>query len=393
MTKRLSKQEKESRRPILRACTFCHSKHLQCSRTRPCQNCIKRKIADSCQDLPRKRAKYMVTDAPKEEYAVPVEIMPEMENINLPMEALLSVESFKKNSSNSTPNLNLTPTNFNSNFLNQEYLMLGDLVLRPVLPSLEFQPLVSPSLLELEDNARPFIAVNNDEPEKQYVLPLVSHTIYQTVQDIYANKIISFDYPLLYHLLTHFLKRRFALSSDVPPDKISEKRDNLLVILKCIASYRPTFISAHKSLFKPFDFQFLEMSFQRCLLDYENLSKLNALPTIIWRRTGEIVSLTNDMASLLNIDVSEVLSKRTFIMELMYDDESIVDYFRLFKLVAVGNLHLTIVTRCKLIKLDLELGYIEFCSVWTVKRDLFDLPMVIVGQFLPVLATADSRSY
>ena len=33
--------------------------------------------------------------------------------------------------------------------------------------------------------------------------------------------------------------------------------------------------------------------------------------------------------------------------------------------------------------------YIEFCSVWTVKRDLFDIPMLIIGQFLPILPAGD----
>jgi len=334
-------------------------------------------------------------------------------------------------SPNSTPSTNTT--NFNSNFLNQEYMMLGDLISKPSSP-LSFDvttappPLVSPSFLseiETENRTRPFISlgdVKDDESRSQelnfemplldkpqYVSPLISHHIYQTVQDIYSNKVINFDYPLSYHSLTHFLKSRFSfLNSELSAEERAKKRSNLLIILKLIASYRPTFISAHKSLFQPFDFQFLEMSFQRCLLDYENLSRLNASPTIIWRRTGEIVSMSNDLVNILGLSISDILSKRTFIMELMYDDESIVEYFRLFKSVAVGNLHLTINTRCKLIKRSTadtrniantntqlqDCDFIEFCCVWTVKRDLFDLPMVIVGQFLPVLPTRDGmRTY
>lgn len=359
----------------------------------------------------------------------------------------------------STPSTATTnTTNFNSNFLNQEYLMLGDLILKPSLPSLlpidpgDFDPgdtsdPMAPLMASFDhENSRPFIALSgvgagsdNDEDinnlngnersymnvpgsagsnrfphhgtanpssytadaRSPYVSPLVSHHIYQTVQDIYANKVINFDYPQSYHSLTHFLKRRFSIAGKLlSPDEAAHKKKNLLIILKLIASYRPTFISAHKSLFRPFDFHFLEMSFQRCLLDYENLSRLNALPTIIWRRTGEIVSISNDLVNLLGLSVSEVLSKRTFIMELMFDDDSIVDYFRLFKSVAVGNLRSTIVTRCKLIKRTNnqnfattntrlgELDYIDFCSAWTVKRDLFDIPMMIVGQFLPMLITA-----
>lgn len=381
----------------------------------------------------RKKAKYMTPPDPDMPPVQQPKHEPEFDLHNLhnrsySMGLAESIElALGRDSSGLTPS-----TNFNSNFLNQEYMMLGDLILKPLLPSLSFDnvnmppPLVSPNIVsdhDTERDSRPFIALGDmrDEDsgldfslqfakatESQYVLPLLSHHIFQTVQDIYSNKIIGFDYPSSYHSLTFFLKKRFALDDTATlPEENARKRNNLLIILKLIASYRPTFISAHKSLFKPFDFQFLEMSFQRCLLDYENLSKLNASPTIIWRRTGEIVSISNDLVNLLGLRSSDILSKRTFIIELMYDDESIVEYFRLFKSVAVGNLHLTIVTRCKLIKRSTEqekihrtntrikdCDFIEFCSAWTVKRDLFDIPMMIVGQFLPVLPTSDSiRTY
>lgn len=461
MTKRLTPQEKKARKPALRACTFCHSKHLQCNNTRPCVNCVKRNIGHECHDATRKRAKYM---APEDAgYLLPAHPShpPSHNHTSLnhtshnhanhnhanhasqhqhqhqgrpgqgqslspytEMDVSSSISTVRNLEESPSPTPSTTATNFNSNFLNQEYMMLSDLLLRPLSPSsfeypaLAPPPLVLPNFLSDMDNdttTRPFIALGHRDDESrlsdlhfdnttvdkpQYVLPLVSHHIYQTVQDIYSNKIINFDYPLSYHLLTFFLKERFSVNdTEILLDERARKRNNLLIILKLIASYRPTFISAHKSLFQPFDFQFLEMSFQRCLLDYENLLRLNASPTIIWRRTGEIVSISNDLVGLLGLSISTILSKRTFIMELMYDDESIVEYFRLFKSVAVGNLHLTIVTRCKLIKLlssdtrnvsktntkIKDVDFIEFSSVWTVKRDLFDLPMVIVGQFLPVL--------
>lgn len=451
MTKRLTPQEKRGRKPALRACTFCHSKHLQCSNTRPCQNCLKRNIAHECKDVVRKRAKYMaqvdqdgladsLEDTPAESdqsFFEPMlqkdDLVNQMRFRNNPEEGHgIGFHDHTKDSPNLTPSTNAT--NFNSNFLNQEYMMLGDLISKPLSPS-SFDinsagppPLVLPNFLsevDTESKIRPFIAlgdVRDDESRSQelnfefgsvdkpqYVSPLISHHIYQTVQDIYSNKIINFDYPLSYHSLTHFLKLRFSFqNTELSPAQRQNKRNNLLIILKLIASYRPTFISAHKSLFQPFDFQFLEMSFQRCLLDYESLSRLNASPTIIWRRTGEIVSMLNDLVNLLGLSISDILLKRTFIIELMYDDELIVDYFRLFKSVAVGNLHSTINTRCKLIKrpsgdtrsiantntLLQDHDFIEFCCVWTVKRDLFDLPMVIVGQFLPVLPTRDGlRTY
>ena len=461
MTRRLTPREKLQRKPALRACTFCHSKHLQCLNTRPCVNCVKRKIEHECRDVVRKRALYLLPrEGEKKEKKIlkkdqsgemavkanvaaasddqepssasdglnsaifpgllkpAIEYTPEISYET--MESGPSIDTFQDTTPGSTPTLN-----FRSMFLNQEYMMLGDLILKPLLPSLNFapisEPVVTPDFLSLDNDmpdTRPYIALGDGTHENgfnfdlkgddhEYVLPLLSHHIYQTVQDIYSNRIINFDYPLLYHSLTHFLKNRFSVAGKYSAEEKARKRSNLLTILKLIASYRPTFISAHKSLFQPFDFQFLEMSFQRCLLDFENLSRLNASPMIIWRRTGEIVSMSAHLADILGLNISDVLSKRTFIIELMYDDESIIEYFRLFKSVAIGSLHLTIFTKCKLIKKPSENrlftsktnarladDYIEFCSVWTVKRDLFDLPMMIVGHFLPSLPNNDAiRSY
>lgn len=356
--------------------------------------------------------------------------------------------------------LEMAPSNssidgvFNSNYLNQEYLMLGDIILnsKPASPTpssaSEYQNIPPNDMMgtagynevyrdtktkKLKES-RPFISLGFSNPPdldnrklpgeitianeimdpskraqvsttNDYVSPLVTRHIYQLVQDIYSNKIINFEYPTSYHALTFFLKKRF-LGTSLTPEQKQQKRNSLLIILKLIASYRPTFISAHKSLLKPYDLMFLEMTFQRSLIDYEKLLHLNSLPTIIWRRTGEIVSISDEILSLLGYSLNSILSKRTFIMELMYDDESIINYFKLFKSVAVGNLHLSIITRCKLMKNPdrerstrasttgteqqlTEADYIEFCSVWTVKRDLFDLPMLIMGQFLPVLPAGD----
>ncbi|KAK6460661.1 zinc finger transcription factor [Scheffersomyces coipomensis] len=609
MTKKLTILEKKNRKPASRACIFCHEKHLQCSNERPCKNCVKRNIGHECQDIVRKRAKYMninkstgrsgsvsstgqidttndneylssnvgtstattpinfsnSSQPPQQVKANQQQPQPEAQqqqqqsigfegsptnydqmiprvqystNTHNPMlnttndvlnrlllEQNLSTNIISPNDlnpNNQDPNdMSLDPSlsnnsniNFSSNYLNQEYLMLGDIILhsKPSSPSPSNTSVseynnpsnsftspagfVSPSTSLIQPqqiqphqqvqnqqqhihhkrktlkDSRPFIALGfsnsfmDDEKNNssttdfldnnsnlnsgnsnstnignnnvslntsknpimkklaqsatiptEYISPLVTHHLYQSVQDIYTNNIMNFEYPHSYHSLTFFLKKRFS-GNNLSPEEKQVKRSNLLIILKLIASYRPTFISAHKSLLKPYDLQFLEMCFQRSLIDYEKLSQLNSSPTIIWRRTGEIVSITDDLLSLLGYNLADIISKRTFIMELMYDDESIINYFKLFKSVAIGNLNSSIFTKCKLIKNQnkiletsssnspslninhhrnnsIDSGgdecnlYIEFCSVWTVKRDLFDIPMLIIGQFLPILPAGD----
>lgn len=594
MTKKLTPQEKQNRKPALRACTFCHQKHLQCSNERPCKNCVKRNIASECHDIVRKRVKYLtgsskpstsnksrqssevstqnssfstspvsimedgsktrpapIANEVNDAQLIPIQLHSKQEtSSSLPMEdssvtqikdildtppfdmlhkdsdfnndsievnraSLLEADPlFHTNTmlntttdvinklltdhyeidnlsqpsldplsqlSDASPSLSLNHRNsqFSSNYLNEEYLMLGDILLnsKPASPTpsntstSEYTNGPTPAFIQNIDfdnmneskkrvvqklrDSRPFISLGyptdstmsldnlnnmahqtdnlldnnvssrgnaskqttalNSNPivnfkskyRSDYVSPLATHKIYKTVSDIYNKDVINFEYPNSYHALTNFLKTRF-LGHGLDTEEKQCKRQNLLVILKLIASYRPTFISAHKSLLKPQDLLLLEMSFQRCLIDYEKLSQLNSSPTIIWRRTGEIVSITDDLLSLLGYKLLDILSKRTFIMEMMYDDDSVVKYFQLFKSVAVGNLHSSISTKIKLTKNETHFNstanvdadsqlqnnvgtnnYIEFCSVWTVKRDLFDIPMLIIGQFLPILPAGD----
>ncbi|KAG9248039.1 transcription activator of gluconeogenesis [Calycina marina] len=53
------------RKKARRACFACQRAHLTCGDERPCQRCIKRGLADACQDGIRKKAKYL-HDAPPE---------------------------------------------------------------------------------------------------------------------------------------------------------------------------------------------------------------------------------------------------------------------------------------------------------------------------------------
>lgn len=53
------------RKKARRACFACQRAHLTCGDERPCQRCVKRGLADACQDGVRKKAKYL-HDAPPE---------------------------------------------------------------------------------------------------------------------------------------------------------------------------------------------------------------------------------------------------------------------------------------------------------------------------------------
>ncbi|KAF7846488.1 hypothetical protein BT93_L4248 [Corymbia citriodora subsp. variegata] len=72
MSKPISNNAKDPNRPrrkkARRACYACQRAHLTCGDERPCQRCIKRGLADACQDGIRKKAKYL-HDTPNEALA------------------------------------------------------------------------------------------------------------------------------------------------------------------------------------------------------------------------------------------------------------------------------------------------------------------------------------
>lgn len=211
---------------------------------------------------------------------------------------------------------------------------------------------------------------NDIEQNDDYTSPLIMRHVIKHPDDIYLTSIVkSYQYPNAYHALIAYLKRRF-------------NKLQLLEIAKCMAKYRPSFISATKSLYEN-DLIFTERSFQRTLLEYEHLISMSPSPTIIWRRTGEIVAMTNAFCVMTGYSKMSLLSKRTYIVELM-DDESTIKYFRSFSDLAFGDLNANYLTDCNLRKANDD-DYLKCCCIWTIKRDAFDIPMLIVGQFLPVL--------
>lgn len=184
---------------------------------------------------------------------------------------------------------------------------------------------------------------------------------------IYKSITKPFSYTNGYHLLNTYLRARF------------EKQD-LLRIARAIVGYRPSFIALTKTL-REEDLVFMEVCFQRTLLEYEKFVGYSGTPTIIWRRTGQIELVGKEFCLLTQWSREQLLSKQTFIVELM-DNSSVVEYFEKFSAHAFGDTS-SVQTTCVLMTPSKRAVPCAFC--FTIKRDVFDIPMMIVGNFLPVL--------
>lgn len=194
---------------------------------------------------------------------------------------------------------------------------------------------------------------------------------YKEPEEIYSQVRRPFSYTVGFHLLVIYLRRRFHDDKYV-----------LVKMAKSMAEYRPSFTAQVMSL-KEDDLIFMEQCFQRTLLEYDKYLAISGTPTVIWRRTGQISYVSQEFAMLTGWTSEMLLMKITFIVELM-DDASVIKYFELFSKIAYGDHRGVVTTDCDLMNPTRD-KRIKTRTVWTLKRDVFGIPMMIIGNFLPVI--------
>lgn len=305
-------------------------------------------------------------------------------------------------------------------------------------PSTTSTPIISST------TTAPFIKAQSWNSNRRHRNP---STIYNAVTEPYS-------YTKAFHDLMALIRKRFS------PSKTAR-------IAKALASIRPSFISSLMKLDDD-DRVFMEKCLQRTLLEYDDFLGATGTPTIICRRTGEVVAVGEGFSVLtgwrkavllgrepnLNVnkggdtsvppgtgttasrgvntprvpDISRPDSlddprqKPVSVVDLL-DDESACDFFDDYSHLAFGDSRGSVTTPCKLLKyrtaadpdkaLDSEVGSrlkrqrdatrsgkdgtagvaqigddqgkVECMLCWSVKRDVFDIPMLFVMNVLPCI--------
>ena len=259
--------------------------------------------------------------------------------------------------------------------------------------------------------------------------------------EVYNNVKHPYSYTAGFHSLTALIQGRFS------PKKTAH-------IAKALAAIRPSFISCTMRLNRD-DLIFMEKCLQRTLWGLEEVISATGTPTIICRRTGEVVAAGKEFSILTGWSKDVLLGKApnmnvnkggetsglpgtgassrggqntprapesksdapVNIVNLL-DDESTCDFFDDYAHLAFGDSRGTVTTPCKLLKYqtaeDMRLddniddevgsrlgqqsdtnftksqsksgmqmlgqqdGKVECMLCWTVKRDVFDIPMLFV---------------
>ncbi|KAG0690157.1 Transcriptional regulator of nonfermentable carbon utilization [Pichia californica] len=192
--------------------------------------------------------------------------------------------------------------------------------------------------------------------------------LYHEPSEIYEKVKQAFTYVKPYHDLNLYLKSRFT------------KKD-LVQMSKSIAEYRPSFIAGMIKL-KEDDLIFAEQCFQRTLLEYDGYIGISGTPTLVWRRSSQIAYVGDEFCILTGWSKDDLLCKSTFAVEIM-DDKSCVEYFKIFSKIAFGDMSGDTITECTLLTPKGE--SIRTNSTWTLKRDVFGIPMMFIATFLPIL--------
>ncbi|WVQ83385.1 hypothetical protein IAT38_005526 [Cryptococcus sp. DSM 104549] len=187
-----------------------------------------------------------------------------------------------------------------------------------------------------------------------------------TSAEVYRTKVKPYDYTQGYHILMDYLTKNFE-SSDV------------LRVVRALASFRPSLIALQMPMSEE-DEVFLERSFQRTLIELEKLISYSATPTAVWRRTGEVCYANPEFCKLVDRTDADLLGRKTYIYEL-FAKSSVVTYWENFSVHAFEN---TTQNFFQPISLVGATGLSQCTCCFTIRRDVFDLPSVVIGQFLPI---------
>jgi len=117
-------------------------------------------------------------------------------------------------------------------------------------------------------------------------------------------------------------------------------------ILQPLSVLRPKFRAVAQSL-RDIDLVFIEEAFERLLLDYDRVFSAMGVPACLWRRTGEIYKGNREFSELVGINGYLLRDGKLCIYELMAE-ESAVNYWEKYGHVAFDSSQKAVLTSCVL---------------------------------------------
>lgn len=154
-------------------------------------------------------------------------------------------------------------------------------------------------------------------------------------------------------------------------------------ILRQLDKFRPKFRERMQSL-TDMELTFVEMWFERSLMEYDRVFASMAIPACCWRRTGEIFRGNKEMAEIIHVPIEKLRDGKLALHEIIVEKD-LVNYWDKFLAIAFDNSQKAMLTTCSLKNPDLTAKdpEIKCCFSFTIRRDTHNIPSLIVGNFLP----------
>ncbi|KAF2403590.1 hypothetical protein EJ06DRAFT_527197 [Trichodelitschia bisporula] len=156
-------------------------------------------------------------------------------------------------------------------------------------------------------------------------------------------------------------------------------------IIRQLDQFRPKFRERIQSL-TDMQLVYVEMAFERKLMEYDRVFASMAVPACCWRRTGEIFRGNKEMAELIHVPIDHLRDGKIAIHEI-FVESSLVSYWENFGTIAFDHTQKAILTACTLKPRQRESESNEpmrCCFSFTIRRDTHNIPTLIVGNFLPI---------
>jgi PAS domain-containing protein len=151
-------------------------------------------------------------------------------------------------------------------------------------------------------------------------------------------------------------------------------------VCKALAQFRPNMIAQIRTLGES-DLILMERAFQRTVLELQKILPLTGAAHCVWRRTGEISFALREFCILTGWTANSLCSRS--IHEIL-DEVTVVEYWERYAgCVTDSAEHYFCLTNGGILRPD---GKCVRGSFWiTVRKDIFDIPLAIVGCFIPNL--------
>ncbi|ORX98975.1 hypothetical protein K493DRAFT_329211 [Basidiobolus meristosporus CBS 931.73] len=315
------------RRKVTQACVYCRRSHMTCDDGRPCQRCIKRNIGHLCHN----------------------------ENKN-------NVTKPQTSPSNAQQTSTAAPLSFASEHVGNEF---SNRIFSDFLESLKGAQTSFPAADTPINTTEKFFLTAADPSDGTFedrLTEIIS-------AKFEAGLLKPYNYVKGYERLQRYM--------DLHMSYASKQR-----IVSVMGTFRPAFRAIAQSL-TDIDLVLVEEAFERLLLDYDRVFSSMGIPACLWRRTGEIYKGNKEFAYLVGIPIEMLCEGKLCIYELM-TEESAVNYWEKYGNIAFDAGQKAVLTSCYLKKPeDIDGNAMSCCFSFTIRRDKYNMPTGIVGNFLP----------